>query len=692
MLIRLLVLTLLTLAPSAVAFAQEAVAWEDFVDRMAAEDHDAEGYSDILFDHLYEIHCNPINLNTATEDELSQLPFLTTSQCRDILFHITVNGPMRSLGELMAIESLSAETRSWLMLFCRAGETAKAPEKSFKDIIRRPRHELTARTDMPFYTKAGYADVPQSILDKSPNKVYRGNSLYHSLRYRLTASDRLDIGLQMEKDPGERGIDYINAFALVKNIGMVRKAVVGNYRISFGQGLVVNTGSSFGKLMTLGSLGRMDQGIRPHSSTAESGRFTGAAATISIGSTADISAFVSHQKQDGTFLSDSSGISSLKTDGLHRTALERSKKGNITSTVAGGNIHFSLNRFALSFTGAFTHYSAPLRPKHDTPSSLYRLYNAQGTDFAAYSASYSYTAPRISLRGETAMSGNGAIATVNSLQWTASEHHRLTAVYRNYSARFVSIHGNSFGESATPQNEHGLYLGWTTTAIANTTLETYADIVHFPWLKYQVSGSSYLFEAMAQLTHRLNKRTTLSARYKFKTRQKDFTPDGAEEGTPSQLLFHNTHNLRLQCTHAPSKQLTLRTSLTATLKQLESLTTAKGFLISENLRWTPRSKQGRAELTLTYFNTDSYDSRISIYEPSLLYSFGFRSLYNHGIRTSLLASLPLSSIFSSTSLDLTLIGKLGNTIYFGQQSIGSGLELIPQNHRTDLQIQVRWKI
>lgn len=676
--------------------AQNAYTWEDFVERMAVDDADTEGLDNILFEELYELYCNPLNLNTATESDLSQLPFLTTLQCRDILLHIKTNGPMLSLGELMAIESLDVDTRGWLRLFCRAGEVKTERKLTLKDRLKYSNQELTARTDVPFYRKAGYEDVPQSILDKSPNKVYRGNNLYHSLRYRFASMNHLDIGIQMEKDPGERGVDYISCYALVNDIGALRTAAIGNYRVSFGQGLVVNTGSSFGKLMTLNSLNRMDRGIHRHSSTSETGYFTGAAATIGIGRL-QLSAFASRRKQDGAFLKDSSGISSVKTDGLHRTALEHSKKGNITVNDIGGNLHININRFDFSFTAAHTRYSTPLLPKFDTPSSLYRYYNARGTDFTAYSLAYSYTAPRINLRGETAMSHNGALATVNSAQWIINEKHRLTGVYRNYSARYIAINGRSFGENSRPQNEHGLFLGWTTTALLSSTLETYIDIVHYPWLKYQTSGSSYSIDGMVQLTRQLSKRTSLTARYKFRSKQKDYKFE-AEDGNLTLLLFHNSHNLRLQCQYNPTKQLSLRTTLTATLKQLESETTAKGFLISENLRLTLPKEKGRAELTFAYFNTDSYNSRISLYEPSLLYTLGFHSFYNHGIRTSLLASMPLSRFFgkaasrsSTNTANLTLNAKLANTIYFGQQTIGTGLELIPQNHRTDLQMQLRWK-
>lgn len=667
--------------------AQTQTSWDDFVERMTEESTDEDAIDEETFNELYDIHTNPININTATEQQLRTLPFLTDSQCRDILHYVKLHGPMISLGELMGINTLSADTRSYLHLFCYAGPQEK-PAPTLKDMFRHSDNELNLRTDIPFYQKAGYKDVPSDILSQSPNKVYRGNNLYHSLRYRFTAGNHIDAGIQLEKDPGERGIDYISAYAIVNNLGPVRTAAIGNYRISFGQGLAVNTGVSYGKLMVLNSLNRMDRGIHRHSSTSETGYFSGAAATIDISTNIHATAFFSSRKEDGTYLSDSTGISSLKTDGLHRTTLERSKKGNLTNTTFGGNLHLRIRNFDLSATAVHTHYSTPLAPKHNTPSSLYRLYNAHGSDFGAYSLAYSFLIPDFSFRGETATSSSGGMATINSAQWIVDQHHRLTAIHRYYGARYVAVNARSFGENSRPQNENGLFLGWTTTAISNTTLETYIDIVHFPWLKHQVSASSNSIDGTIQLTNKPSKRLTLSARYRFKTKQKDHKTGNDNQTT--RLTYHTTHSLRLQCHADLTPSLASRTTISTTLKQLKGKTTAKGFLISENLKWKP-SDRLKTELTFTYFNTDSYDSRISIYEPSLLYTFGFRTLYNHGIRTSFLASLPLGKLIGKDTSCLTLNAKLGSTVYFGQHTIGTGLELITQNHREDLQMQLRWK-
>ena len=111
----------------------------------------------------------------------------------------------------------------------------------------------------------------------------------------------------------------------------------------------------------------------------------------------------------------------------------------------------------------------------------------------------------------------------------------------------------------------------------------------------------------------------------------------------------------------------------------------KGFAIGENIRWQNPKNQCRIDLGITYFNTDNYNARIYHYEPTLLYSFGSTPYYYKGIRTTLLANLPL------VKETLFLNAKFAMTKYFNQDTIGSGLERIDANHREDLQVQVRWK-
>ena len=664
------------------------MSWEDFVAAMTEEDADDTAVLDEeAMEQLFELHCNPIDINSAQKEDLEVLPFLSEQQVKDVLQYVERYGPMVSLGELMMVGSLWRQEREMLRLFVKVDEKSlqrfNSRHMNLGQMLKYSHNEAVLRTDVPFYTKDGYKEVPPEVLEASPNKVYRGDKYHHSFRYAFSASNHLLAGLQMEKDAGERGVDYVSAYAMVKDLGMVKRAVVGNYRLSFGQGLAVNSAMKFGKMTGRGATDRMDIGITKHSSTAETGYFTGAAATLQLGHSWQVSAFGSYRKADATPLNDGSGMSALKTDGLHRTQLERNKKGNITITDVGGNLHWEHDNLRLSTTVVATHLSVPLLPKHDTPSTLYRLWNAHGQDFFVASVAYSYRLSSLTFSGETAYSdnhGQHGIATLGTLRWRMNDNHVLTLVARKYGAKFVSLNGKAFGENANVQNEEGLLLNWNTQAIRNVTVEAYVDVMHFPWMKYQVSNSSYGYEGMVQATLSPSSRWSLLGRYRIKAKQRDFTTKNDR-----MLVYKTSQNVKLQLNYAASQAISLRTSLTGVFTHFANNPDEKGFAIGENIRWQSIHNKCRIDFGITYFTTDSYDSRIYSYEPSLLYSFGFTSYAYHGLRTTLFASVPI------VKQSLFINAKLGLTRYFNRDTIGSGLDLIRQNHREDLQLQLRWK-
>lgn len=663
-----------------VAFAQQTernmFTWEDFVTIVADESDDESLPDQELFEELYELHLHPMNLNTIKEEDLHKLPFLTEGEISDIIYYIEKHSPLFSTGELMFIYSLSKQKRQMIQLFCYAGEV-KTKDYNLKNILKDSKNELTLRTDFPLYTKAGFSDIPDSILEINPNKKYQGNRLFHSLRYTLSSQEHFFLGFQMEKDPGENYIDHFAGYAMLKNIGCIRTAIIGNYRLSFGHGLVVNTGTSFGKAMKLNSMELIDRGITKHSSTSESGYFTGAATTLHFGK-ANISAFISYKNANATFTNDSAGISSLKTDGLHRTLLEKSKKGNIKITDFGANIHFNINNLQLSATAAFTHLNAPLTPSYKTPSTYYRQYYPSGYDFSAYSISYSYRQRKLLFSGESAIDSHGGFATLNQLQWTPNSYNILTLIQRQYGAKYNALNARAFGENSKTNNERGVYVGWNTQLTNKLNLESYIDAIYFPWLKYQVSSSSYCIDVQLQLNYAINNNHNISIRYKIKTKQKDYK----EDYNPTQIKFRTQNNIRLQYYYLYSDNLTLKTTINGTLISFGN-TISKGFSLGEAIRFTGL-KNTRIDLSATYFNTDSFESRIYNYESSLLYTFSMNSYYCHGIRSTILVSWKPSNSFSITA-------KLGSTLYFDKEQIGSSLDLINNSHKEDIQIQLRWK-
>ena len=673
---------------------QATMTWEDFVEVMTDEygDEGEEGevrayVDEELLERLFELHAQPIDVNKATKEDLAVLPFLSEEQVEGIIHYRERNGRMESLGELMMVKELGRKEREMLRLFV----TVMPPDGDLQNLtmgtlLRRSKNEATWRTDVPFYTKEGYKSHSAEELEKSPNKVYRGDRFHHSFRYKFSSMNHLMAGFQMEKDAGERGMDYMSAYVMLNDVGILQRAIVGNYRLSFGKGLAVNTSMKLGKLTTLTATDRMDIGITQHSSMQESGYFTGGAATLQVGQW-QVSAFASLRKGDGTYNADSTGMSSLKTDGLHRTRLERSKRNNLGISNFGGNIHWEHKQLRLSATAIATHLDVPLKPSYNTPSTYYRSYNAAGQDFFVGSLAYSWKFSTLTFSGETAMSNTEhqqGTATLNSLRWRVNSSNTLTLIGRYYGAKFVSLNGKAFGENSAVQNEEGIMLGWSTKAIPNTELTTYFDAMHFPWLKHGVSASSNGYEGMFQALYSPSNRWNLMARYRIKAKQRDFTYDSTEK-TITTLEYNTCHNFKLQFNYTLTPAFSLRTSLAGTLISFADNKNEKGFAISENIRWQSTKTKCRVDLGIAYFNTDTYNTRIYHYEPSLLYSIGSTTYYYHGLRTTLIASVPL------LRQSLFLNAKLGMTRYFDRDNIGSGLELINANHREDLQLQLRWK-
>jgi len=666
--------------------------WDAFVERyseLSASDLSDEAADQELMYDLYELHCNPLNLNDLDEAQLRRLPFLDETAILSVLTYVKKYRPLLSTGEIMYMHGIDYATRCLLQLFCRAGETPKT-KPSLAQLLSRSRQEITLRADEPFYTTVGYSSYSADYLKTHPNAVYRGDPSYLSLRYTINFSNKLEAGLIMEKDAGERGVDYWGCYGVLHDIGRLHTVAVGNFRAQFGFGLVMNTSFGFGKLMSLNSLDRMDRGFRRHSSVSESNYLRGVAATVQLTPRMQLSAFASNVDADGTLRSDSTGVSSLKTDGMHRTALERSKKGNVEKTDFGGHLSWQMSRLRLSLTTVYTHLDRPLRPVFNTKSTRYRRYNAAGNTFGNYSVSYRYVGRHCTIGGETALGQGGGVATLLMAQGETGGT-RLTLIGRHYQARYVTLNGHSFSESSKPQNESGIYLGASHSFSKSTQLEGFVDVMHFPWLKYQVSAPSWGIDALVQATYRRGIHS-LNLRWRTKTKQRDVKINSAGA---TALHWNTVHSLRMTHTLNLENGISLRTQLLGAAANRADLGTKWGYGVGEQVGWGRGLRRPllaasahrqehrlRLSLSLTYFHTDDYASRLYTYEPSLLYSFGMRTFYGRGVRGILVAQLPLLS-------GLDFIAKAACIRYFDRETIGTSLEQTLSDHREDVQLQVR---
>ena len=78
--------------------------WEENLEELA-EEADASTWEDELEELSHRLH-EPLNLNTATREELEQFPFLTSLQVENIQAYLYIHGQMQSIYELQLVEEM----------------------------------------------------------------------------------------------------------------------------------------------------------------------------------------------------------------------------------------------------------------------------------------------------------------------------------------------------------------------------------------------------------------------------------------------------------------------------------------------------------------------------------------------------------------------------------------------------------
>mgnify|MGYP000202872933 CR=1 FL=1 len=645
--------------------------WQEYLMELSEmEDFEQTAWEDYE-EELEELAQHPLNLNTATREEMEHLPFLTPSQVEDIQAYLYRYHGMKTMAELALIPSISWYQRQLMnSFFYVADETPRQQFPSLKNILKYGKHEVMGMVKVPFYERKG---------DGKGADGYLGYKYRHGVRYQFRYGDYVKMGFVGAQDAGEPfgsgrnnlGYDFYSFYLQVRKLGRWKNITLGRYRLHEGMGLILNKDFSFGKLSVLSSLGRTTSQIKVHSSRSSANYLQGAAATYTLLKGLDLTGFLSYRKIDAT-LSDEGGIKTILKTGLHRTRREIARQDIASNTLVGGNINYRHQGWHIGATGFYTSFSLPLTPNK---SQLYKRFAPEGNAFWNASISYGYISHRLTLSGETATGDCGSIATLNAASYLCSDHFTLMALHRFYSARYYSLFSNSFSEGSDVQDENGVYLGFTWIPAHHWSITAYSDFAYFAWPKYQTRESTQSWDNLVNILFQPSRVLTVGGRFRYKDKA----------GT-------TTGRLRLYATIV-QKRWSAKTSFDYTMSQAESTMKnegdelSKGYMVSEHIGWEWKWKKqlkGTLRGCLGYFHTSDFASRIYAYEPGLLYQMSFGSYYGEGIRYALVARSEIGS-------HMLLIDKLGTTDYFDRSHISSGLQEISRSSQTDLEIQVKWK-
>ena len=614
----------------------------------------------------------PVNLNSATREQLEQFPFLSDIQIEHLLAYIYIHGQMETIYELQLVEELDRQTIQYLLPFVCIKAINNEPafrwKTMLKDAGRYGKNEVLTRLDIPFYKRKGY------------EHTYLGPSVYNSVKYTFRYRDQLYAGGVAEKDAGEPfaalhnsyGYDYYSFYLLLQNCGRLKSLAVGNYRLSFGQGLVMSTDYLMGETIYASSFNNRSTGIKKHSSTDEYNYFRGVATTVALTKRLSVSAFYSHRNMDGVVTDGE--ITSVYKTGLHRSRKEADKKNLLTSQLTGGNVSYQQNHIRLGITGVYYVFNRPYEPE----LTGYSKYNIHGNHFYNLGIDYAYRWRRFSFQGETAI-GKQGWASLNRLQYSPVQDIQFMLIHRFYSYDYWAMYAHSFGEGSTVQNEQGYYVGLETTPFSHWRFFVSFDLFSFPWKKYRINKPSRGTDGLIQATFTPRTNLSMYLKYRYKQKERDLT---GSKGTLTLPIFH--HQLRYRLNYSLNDVFSSRTTLDYNHFHSQDRAATKGYqvtqMISSQLPWTRLF----ADVQGSYFCTDDYDSRVYVSEKGLLYTFYTPSFQGRGFRCAVRLRYELNKHW-------LFITKFGETIYLNRNEIGSGNDLIYGNKKADIQMQLRIK-
>ena len=657
-----------------------------------------QDYSDLTGSYIFYAR-HPININGPKTEKLVQLHLLNEMQLIALKNYIHENGIIYSLFELQYISGFNKYTIRQLSPFIRTGPCKKTKPFSWKKAIKYGDHQVLMRYSQLLETEAGYK-IPADSAWMKPGSVFLGPPQNLYFRYAFRSNDHLRWGFTAEKDAGEvlfpsrlgdsvKQIlgkhkpsfpDFFSAYAYVSGLGILKKAVVGDYHLEFGQGLCLWSGLAFGKSAEATSVKYYGTGIKPNTSSNENRFFRGAAVTLGLKKAA-LTIFYSHNKVDGSLFVSPSGqneITSLPETGNHRTINELMNKHRLVVDAFGGHVAYTGRRWKAGLTYYQTRLGLPLEPAEKP----YRLFNFRGNRLSNASLNLAFQLNRFSFFGEFAANpDDGGLAGIAGVNLYPADRLTLTLSYRNFSPHYKVLYASPFRESGQVNNEHGIYLGLKMLLSGRLTLTAYADYYSFPWLKYHINapslGKAFLVQLDMNASHNLN----MYFRFRYKQREEN---NSLPNGYYPLLVNKKLSDYRYAVAYTVVPKLILKTRIEY-VSYVKASDREKGFMVYQDILYRFARFPLNISFRYAWFNTDGWNSRIYAYENDVLYAFSIPPFYDKGQRIYLLLHYRIKKF-----MDLWM--KIARTVFFNKNSISSGPRAIEGNHKTNIKLQVLIKL
>ncbi len=573
--------------------------WQERLNTLIDNGLISEKAQSISLEDLEHLLDNPIDINKANAQDLRQIPFLTDFQIHQLIHHRTNRaGERLKLEDLKTIKSWDRATLLAVLPLLKSSENDSLAEK-----LNSPKEGKTKFNLL--YSKEKRAEKEQYI--GSPSAL--------AVRFQYKKGNKINLFLGAEKNAYEpwryqshRGFDSYAYSLSLQNFLTMKKFVVGDFRISWAEGLCLNQGFRLMNYNTGGYMNRLS-GI---SGLSEGRKFRGLAGQWRSGKLS-LMAFASQRKLDGRIDNDGR-IYNLSEMGLHRTAKDFERRKQVPLRTAGIQLSLELGKLNLSLHHLYYDFSKKYTLAKGTGASkIPELRDINNHYNSAISYSWYSRQGYVKLSGELARNKLGGIAYVQNSSMHFTNIGDVNLGFRYISPKYWAYHAQTKTHALRPNNEQGVRLAFTSRELLrNTELRTYLDLYkelkNFNNKTLQ-GGQTFGFT----LNHKFSQRLNLEARLSIKKNTDEL----------SRL------RLGLRTKYQPNKSILFDTGISSSRANEQW-----GYLLY-NKMYYQISNSIKLKTSVLYHDVANWSGRIYYYEPQLNYQYQPLFLYRKGYRLAM---------------------------------------------------------
>ncbi len=615
-----------------------------------------------LAEQLSYLQNNPISLNTATPDELLEIPLLNSFLVFNLISYRNTAGRFLSYYQLADLDGFTKQIIYLIQPF-----TTLEYRKQSNQFPKLFAHQLALQYKRIAQKSEGY---------KNQNYLGDANALY--LRYRIQAEGKLFAGITLQKDAGEMYLtnnmpDFTSIHFEYRFNNIIKNIVLGDYSVEFGQGLVLWSSLAFNKSSEAVTVQRFGRGIRYYSGADENRFLRGAGTTIAI-KNLELTTFYSTNKIDANLdvnASNAQIATSLQSSGFHRTANELEDKRSQQIMMTGVHLQWKPKRLRLGFLANKTSFKYPIFFQ----DRIENVNKFSGNKLLHTSADWKWLYGHIYFFGEFGYEWQmGASALTTGMQVKAADGFQFTVHYRHFSPNWYAPYSQPFSETGR-EGEQGAYFGINWQLPHRLSVGAYADFFKYLWQRTELTRPGLGKDFMVQLNYAPELWSTYF-RVRFQGRERKI----ASNQTIATNNFLERLGLRWHATFSVTDILALQSRIEWATVQHQSAP-QNGLLAFLGASFKLHNKW-QLKMRYTLFDTENYATAIWAYEDDVPYSYSVPAYYNNGTKW-------YAMVTWQARKNMELWFRIADLNYNNQTTIGSGYDLINSAHRTEIKALLR---